>query len=62
MNSSTDANISVALDRQAEMVHRVQAANQQLPNGFRQGLAGRTTLALAATIVVVATVLVFAVH
>ena len=60
MNSSTDAIISVALDRQAEKVHRVQAANQPLPNGFRQGLAGRPTLVLAAIIVLVAAVLVFA--
>lgn len=62
MNSSTDAIISVALDRQAEKVHRVQAANQLLPNGFGQGLAGRPTLALAVIVVIVASVLVFAIR
>lgn len=62
MNSSTDAIISIALDRQADKVRRVQAANQPLPGGFSQGLAGRTTLALATTVVVIATVLVFAIR
>ena len=62
MNSSTDNIIAISLDRQAEKVRRVQAANQPLPGAFNQGLASRTTLALATTIVLVAAVLVFAIH
>ena len=62
MNNSTDTNIAISLDRQAEKVRRVQATNEPLPGGFNQGLAGRTTLALATTIVLAAAVLVFAVR
>ena len=62
MNNSTDTHIAISLDRQAELVRRVQAANQPLPGGFNQGLAGRTTLALATTIVLVGAVLVFAIR
>ena len=58
MNNSTDNIIAISLDRQAEKVRRVQAANQEQPAGTNAGFAGRTAVALATTGVVIATLLV----
>jgi len=63
MNNSLDNIIAISLDRQAEKVRQVRAANQPQTDESGQGFASRTALALATTGVVVATlVLAFAIR
>jgi hypothetical protein len=63
MNSSLDNIISISLDRQAEKVRQVRAANDPQASETGQGFSGRAALALATTGVVVATlVLAFAIR
>ena len=62
MNSSTDAIISIALDRQAEKVRQVQGTDRLQRPGLSQSVAVRPALALATTIVVIGAALAFAIR